>query len=625
MDLLSLSWWRVVFAKGGRAFALGCALVFILPIVISAGFSLRGGQSNQPTTQAGTLTATVNGQTITMAEFESIPTDSLGGAPGDAHASAYGRAVYNLVQTQVLEQMAKKLNIHATDADIDRAVSKVRDAKVGPNASSTEWENYLSDQMHTSASDFRDSMQGQANIQALVDHYKNAEVVTVDDAKNQYSEVKLSTVFVGSKSPTSGFPGAPKSLPDADALKKATDLHAQAVKGTDIVAMAKANPDPFSSSKTTGISDWRNESKETQFGSALMFGKDMDTAVQKTPKGGITDVVKATGFMSGYVFAKVVDRRINLPKDYEVNKVTTSLKEERAYKKLEADIKAAMKSAKVVFAKDQPGMKAYYDYAALQTMQQEMSGGMMGNASPNPPTQADMETQKALVDADFETLLKTHSDDATAALMVAQSLRSKMATEPLADQAKTRDRLISLYESAFKTTEDIPTRFVLAGLYHDKQDYKSAYKQYAMIIKLLDYPAYDPTTRQKELDTRNQLLTGLNGLPAASVPEAAAAITDDMAKIAVLKVKVEADQQKQKEDQAKQAELQKEQQVKAAQDAAAAKLKAKATTAPTSSGAPSSALPAPATPGSSPAPGATAPVQPAPTGSAGAASPGKKP
>ena len=83
MDLLSLSWWRVVFAKGGRIFALGCALVFILPIVISAGFNLRQSHSIVPTVQAGTI-AVVNGQQITERDFAWIPSDSLGGAPGDA-------------------------------------------------------------------------------------------------------------------------------------------------------------------------------------------------------------------------------------------------------------------------------------------------------------------------------------------------------------------------------------------------------------------------------------------------------------------------------------------------------------------------------------------------------------
>ncbi len=381
MDLLSLSWWRVVFAKGGRVFALGCALVFIIPIVISAGFNLRQGPSNQPVMQTGTI-ATVNGQPISMQEFESIPTENLGGAPGDAHAAAYGRAVYSLVQQQVLEQLAKKLKVHATDADVDRAIAKVRDSKVGPNASSTDWENYLSDQLHTSPSDFRDSMQGQANVEALIEHYKNAEIVTIDDAKQQYSEVKLATVFVASKSSTSGFPGAPKSLPDAEALKKANELHSKALAGADIIAMAKANADPFSSSKSTGISEWRKENQEGQFGSSLMFGKDVDSAVRKASKGQVTDVVKATGFMSGYVFAKIMDRRVELPKDYDVNKVISSMKEQRAYKKLGADIQSAVDAAKIVFSKDQPGMKAYYDYARLQTMQQEMGGGMMATNRP---------------------------------------------------------------------------------------------------------------------------------------------------------------------------------------------------------------------------------------------------
>ncbi len=232
-----------------------------------------------------------------------------------------------------------------------------------------------------------------------------------------------------------------------------------------------------------------------------------------------------------------------------------------------------------------------------------------------------------MVDADFEALLKTHPDDLTAVLLVAQNLRTKMAAAPVADQAIMRDRLIGLYDTAFKTTEDIPTRFVLAGLYHDKQDYKSAYKQYAMVIKLLaEDPPYDLNTRQKELGIRNQLLTGLNGLPAASVPEAASAIADQSAKIPVLTEKIKIDQAKQDEDRRKQAEIQKNAQAKAAQDAkdaAAAKLKSNSTVTPGSSGGSKSAPSAPGSIGSSSVP-VTIPPAPAASGSSGASSPGAK-
>lgn len=564
MNFLSLSWWRKVYATGGRVFAIGCAFVFAAPIIIGAGLSLNQRKSNQPEQASGTV-AIVNGQPITDRDFQWIPSESLGGAPGRAHADAYGRALYSLVIHKVVEQQANKLKVHASDADVDRAIAKARESKMPANSSDSDWENYLSDRMHTSPAEFREYMAGQANVQALLDHYKNAELVTVDDAKNQYSEVKLATVFVASRSATSSFPGAPKSLPDADAAIKANNLHAQVVAGADIIPFAKANPDPFqATAKSTGIGDWQKENQENQFGSALMFGKDVDTAVRATAVGKVTDVVKASGFQSGYFFAKVIDRRINLPKDYDVNKVTASLKEQRSYKKLDAIIKAAVKAAKVEFPKDQPGMRAYYDYAKLQNMQQEMNGGMMGNASPDAPTPAQMDVQKAAVDADFEALLKAHPDDTTAVLLVAENLQSKMFVAPHDEQLKIRDRLIGLYETAFKTTEDIPTRFTLAGLYRDKQDYKSAFRQYAMVIKLLNEDApYDLNTRQKQLTSRTQVLTGLRSLPAATVPEAATAIGEQQTKINDLTARIALDKQKENEDRIKQDAARKEAQLAA--------------------------------------------------------------
>ena len=556
MDFLSLSWWRKVYATGGRVFAIGCALVFIIPIVITAGF-MNHGSSPAEVQQTGTI-ATVNGSPISARDLGWVPSENLGGAAGKAHADKYGAAIYSLIVHKVVEQVAKKQGVHATDAEVDRAVAKSRVSKVGPTATDVEWENYLSERHHASLAEFRDYMSSEANVEALLEHYKSAENVTHEDAQKQITEVKVAAVFIPSKATGSPFPGGPKALPDAEALKKATELRAKVLAGADILPLAKANSGDFQPNpKSTGISDWQKEYQESQFGS-LMFGKDVDAAVQKTATGQVSDIAKATGFRPGYYFAKVMERRVTPPDKYDEKKAIATLKEQRAYKKLDDDIKAAVKVAKIEFPKDQIDKKAYYDYAKLQVLQQEMQGSMLGTPAADAPTQADIQKQQEVIDADFEALLKKTPEDTTAILMVASAVQTKMSKSPLTEQPALRDRLISLYESAFKSTEDISTRFTLAGLYSDKKDYKSAFTQYTKIIKLLDDdPPYDLNSREKELPNRQKALTGLRSFAAADVPEAAVVITEQLNKIAALTDKINEDKIKQAAERKLQDEQQK--------------------------------------------------------------------
>ena len=152
MDFLSLTWWRKVYAKGGRVFAIGCALVFILPIVLTAGFNIRNNSASHDLQQSGTL-ATVNGDPITSRDLSWVPSESLGGTPGSGHAGMYGKTIFDLVQHKVIEQIAKKESVRATDADIDRSIAAIREKELGSKATDVEWENWISERHHVAASD----------------------------------------------------------------------------------------------------------------------------------------------------------------------------------------------------------------------------------------------------------------------------------------------------------------------------------------------------------------------------------------------------------------------------------------------------------------------------------------
>src|SRR5579871_4955351 len=512
MNPLSISWWRNVSQRMGRGVGWGCLIIFGVPLVI--GFALsnytgRGPSGPSPTERSGTI-VTVNGEPITEGEFARAASSVQSGAPGDRFAQIQGQVLYSLIVYKVVEQMAQKANIHPSDADIDQQVQTAREQLVGKNASESDWENYIDQRYHQSLPDFREQIAKDLTIKTLLDSYQKAEQVTPEEARNQSAEVNITSVLV----PTQGglpmlSPGL-KPLPDADAKKKADDLHAKVQGGADIYAVAKAAGAQISPTKPGP--DWRGEDQASALAEqagALGFGPAFDDAVHKTAKGQLTDIVKSNGFQSGYVFARVVDRRNNIPKDFDEKKALADLKQQRAGKKLNDAIKANVKAAKIDFPKDAVDKKAYYDYFKMQEMRQEQQMAMFGQGAPDAPTAADIEKQQTLIDNDFEAVLRANPKDPTANLLVASAVKRRLFSAPPAQQAQMNDRLISLYETALKDTEDHQLRLDLADLYRDKKEYKLADAQYKTISKQLDAdPPYDMNTMQQAQTTRQKLERG---------------------------------------------------------------------------------------------------------------------
>lgn len=621
MNMLSLTWWRQAYAKGGRLFAVGCALVFIIPIVIGFGSNFYGRGAAPAQRDQNGIAFTIDGSPVTLQEYNSIAAQA-GGPPGQQYVSTQGQIIRRFLQQKIIAELAKQQNVHPSDADIDRAVAQARDQAVKSGQvksdSDADWDAYLSEQQLT-ADEFRDKIaSGQVLVEALLNHYKAKENITPQDAKNQSSQVRIIPVTILAQAPPSPlFPTPPGQhlLPDADARKKAEDLLAKVKAGADILAIAKANSaDYHPKSKTPGISDWTNEYTGTP------YGPDFEKALQKTPVGQLTDVEKMPGFRPGYVFAKVVDRKDDLPKDFNEKKVMDDLRTTQATKRLAEDFQTRMQNAKVVFPANQADKKAYYDSYKLEEMQQEMFAPMMGQPSvPNPPTQADIDAQQKLIDADFEAMLKQMPDNPTACLMVAPILEKQMFSAPPAEQNKIRDRIISLYETALKSeggTQFADTSLTLADLYRDKHDYKDADKQYKQVDKVLNQnPAWDLNSCQTELSQRNKLLTGFKSIQ-SDVPDAAASIASEETRITTLQSKLADFQAKAAADRQKQEEEQKLEALKARME----QEKQKATPTPPS-GAPTSGASAPATSGG-PAPttgaapptrGAVQPSTPAPS------------
>jgi hypothetical protein len=222
-----------------------------------------------------------------------------------------------------------------------------------------------------------------------------------------------------------------------------------------------------------------------------------------------------------------------------------------------------VKEAKVVFTADGSEIQAYYDYAKLKEMEQAQSSPALPNAPPNPdkPAKAEVEKQKALVDAELDALLKKNPKDGAIALRIAKDLKANNFTSP-AQALAQRDRLIQLYEVALDSgmnntvgQEDRKTRFELAQLYRDKTQFDKADKQLQKISRLLEIrPPIDLGEMQDYKSGHEQLVFMFKSIHKDEEAEA------EQKKVASLTVQIAEENKKQLEAQKKQLEENKKQQ-----------------------------------------------------------------
>ena len=296
--------------------------------------------------------------------------------------------------------------------------------------------------------------------------------------------------------------------------------------------------------------------------------------------------MKATGFSTGYVFAKVTDRKIDLPPTFDAAKEMTALREKKAGEKLEADVKKDMEAAKVDVL--DPTLKAYYDYGKLQMDRQKMTSGQGDGPI---PTKEQIDAQEKAVTAEFEAFNKRDPKDATAALVLAEFLKKQQEDPKMPQPQKDalRDRLQVLYETALVSMEDPTVRESLAAIYHAKNLNDKAAEQYTKESTILEASGFgDAQTAQAAQQTHLKLAAQFKtlGKPdlAAKEMETAAKDAGQAANLQAQQAAQQAAQRRQQEEEAKAA--------KAAADAAK-KNGGKAGAPPASGGTlgPSSAAP----------------------------------
>lgn len=562
---VSISWWREVFQKTGKAFGYGCAIVFAVPLAL-VGLSQWSGRNTQNTgaVSRDTQLMTVNGDPVSMGDYYAVAGSVQMGAPGEEYANQAGHIIKQLVQQDIIAQEAKREGVKASDAEIDKAIQDLKVQRLGKNATDADLENLLYQARHITLAEYREQLAKGMLAPALVDAAKKKTVVTEEEARNQSADVRLNVVLIPTIAPTpmAGMPPDPRALPDAAAQKKAEALLAEVKSGkADIAAVARANSSDYTSKKG-GDTDFMPEYKSAGLPESmgvLGFGKDFDAAVHQAKAGEYTGVVKATGFRSGYAFAKIAERRNNLPKDFAPQKVVDQLKQQRAQEAVIKKIEDLTKTAKVVFAPDRTEQKAYYDYFLLSEMDQ---GSAFGNPSTATPEQRN--AQKALVDSEIEAVYKKDPTNTNAAILILDAIKLKLSDPktPPAEQTQLRDRLLPLYQNIIKTTEgaDYAYRFGLGDALRDKKQFAEAYKNYKSIARSLDLDI--PTelkTMQDTVRVRQRLEMALKSVASPEAPTAATEATAQEAKILELNGQIAQLQFKQQQEQKLQEEARKKQ------------------------------------------------------------------
>lgn len=498
--MLSVGGMREFFNKFGNGCTLAVLGAFALSLVIgySGNQGGRGGRNGgNSANPAEALVATVNGQPITEGDFREMNAQvqqRSGSAPaGTAFAGVQGQTMQNLVQRAVITQEAQRRNARPLEADLDKAIDQYRQSVAQQTGKTkltdSEWADYLQSSRGMSVSDLREQAAKSLIPVALINTLKSEEKVTEVEARNQSAKAHLALISVPyQEAGVPVVPGKTKPLSEAEAQQKAAALYAKVKGGADFATIARSNTDNPDEAKKGGdvepLDEYSaaNAPGQMSLNLALGYGKDLADAVHKLAPGQNTDVVKISGLFQQHAvgFARLIDRKLATPKDFDSKKAIAALTEQRAAQKAETLIKSLVKSAKIEF-KDLD-KKAYYDYAQLQSAESESYQAMMSGQAATPPTKAETDAQQAVIDKDFDDMLKRHPDDVTAAILVADRIKAQKLLD-----AASQDRLIALDETIAKSSDDFDRHFDLADIYGKRKQYDKAKIHLDRVAKLLGY------------------------------------------------------------------------------------------------------------------------------------------
>jgi peptidyl-prolyl cis-trans isomerase SurA len=247
------------------------------------------------------VVATVNGHPIMHAEMEKRYTEQLNNAqpqqpqqqPTKEQADSMRlQALHDLIEIEMIEQRAAKMNLTATDQEVDEKIAKMK----APFPSEEQFEQKLKESNQTLDElkhDVRRSLTGEK----LLNKEINSKItVTDEDVKNYFDQHKsefnlvetnyhlAQIVVTDAPSPQPGNLQGSKATNDAEAQKKIKALKNRLDSGEDFGALAMN----FSESPETspGGGDMGFVAESQMKGDPLAFA-----AITKLKAGQITDIV----------------------------------------------------------------------------------------------------------------------------------------------------------------------------------------------------------------------------------------------------------------------------------------------------------------------------------------------
>lgn len=521
--LVSIRAWRKVFIHFGNGIiGKGCAVFFLL--LLGVGFAWQrfnfGNQNSGPSggNTLNNVVLKVDGMPVTALEYDRAVKNLVQqAAPGQPYVQAEAQAIQQMIGVAELQRLAKEKGVKVSSSDVAGYLDAIRTQANMQKASDSEWSDYIKQHVGMSLSELSKQLKQDPSLlqKALLKKYEAVQNLTLADANNLNQQVNLDVVLIpAGQSPFMPPKPGEKPLTDSEAKLKAEMLLAKVKAGGNIGTIAKENSGDFNAKKG-GVTGYRPEySAAPNPMGDLGYGPAFDAAVHGAQTGQLTPVVKATGILQGYIFAKVLNRKTVVPKGFDAQKSLLQLRTARASAQLNQDIMNTVQKANVQVI-DQDKMPYYLAYLVQKMQQQSLPVAFGGQGGP----QASPQQIKQLQDAEsaaFAALLKKHPDDPTAALMTAQNIKQNQLYAPgvtPAEQTALRNKIIKLYRVALTNYEDRNLRFDLADLYEQQKDTVDALKQYNRLSKYLaEDPPYNSTTDQQYIGYYQRLQNAFSAL-----------------------------------------------------------------------------------------------------------------
>ena len=321
-------------------------------------------------THQADVVAKVNGKPILQKDVETVYQNNLGDAqqqPSGQYSKEQSQIlrlniIHSLIDQEILSQRAAKLNLTATDEDVDGQINEMK-------APFTQegFDKRLAAQ-HMTLADLRSEVRRAKTTEKLFNKEINSKInVTDADISAYYNAHKseynlpeptyhLAQIVVTSAAPTQQQPGAnlqnSKASSDSEAKKKIEMIHTRLESGEDFGTLAANFSERSDNASSGGDMGFITESQ-------LHGDMEVYNALQKVKAGQITDVLPLldpnTHKPIGYAIYRLIDREVAGQRDLSDPRVQQAIRQQ-----LRETRSQLLKNAYLEMLRDQAHVENYF-------------------------------------------------------------------------------------------------------------------------------------------------------------------------------------------------------------------------------------------------------------------------